>query len=235
MRDGPGPSIVGGANSSEPGWLGLEILQHTVDWKLCGQLGDGTVRVRVDPGSPANKTGIKTGDYVISINGMGLGEFQAGGLRAGTKAIIKVHRDGQVLFAEVTIRPRPKPKHQNKLSVSCAVVVPCGADVGRKERLKWIARVTGDPALSLIDKLVAIRLLVRYANRITGIAYPGIETLAADLGVSRRAATYAVSRLHRAGYYDIKSGKSKGRSNEYTATWPAPNANVLRLPRRGEN
>jgi PDZ domain len=236
MRDGQ-PSIGDGANPTEAGWLGLEILQHTVDWKLCVQLGDGTVRVRVDAGSPANKAGIKTGDYVISINGVSLEEFEAGGLRIGTKAIIKAHREGQVIFAEVTIRPRPKPKRQKQLPLAPCAVVPCGADVERNERLKWLDQVTGDHMLRPIDKLVAVRLMVRYANRFTGIAYPSIKKLAADLGVARRSVDFAVKRLHRAGYHDLKSGKAEGRSNEYTATWPAPtanvtSANVIRLPRK---
>jgi hypothetical protein len=216
---------------TSPGWLGLDILQHTVDWKLCTQLGDGTVRVRVDPGSPASKAGLETCDYVVSVNGVGLEDFQAGGLRIGAKAIIKAYRDGQVMFVEVTIRARPKPKRQDQFLISNALV-PCGADVERNERLKWIDKMTGDPALRMLDKLVAVRLMVHFANRRTGVAYPAVETLVADLGASRRSGTDAVRRLQRAGYFDVVSGKGEGRSNQYTATWPARSTNIVRLSRK---
>jgi hypothetical protein len=213
-----------GLKPSEPGWLGLEALDRGVDWKTIVALGAETVCVRVDVRSPAKKAGLRTGDYVIEINTATFEAFHAGGLQPGTRAVIKAWRDGQVIWGEATISLRPKPARKEKLSV-----VPCGADVARNDRLKWLTHVTGDPVLLVADKALAARLMVRYANR-SGVSWPGIKRLAADLGVARRTIDYSIQRLHRAGYVDIKSGKKEGRSNEYTLTWPAlSSANVHRL------
>jgi hypothetical protein len=223
------PSIGNGTKPSEPGWLGLEALQYTVDWNLCSKLGEGTVCVRVEPGSPASRKGLKTRDYVLSVNGVSFEVFQASGLQLGAKAIIKAYRDGQIIWAEITIGARPKPTRKEKLPS-----VRCGAEVPRSERWKWLNRVTGDPALRLADKLLAVRLMVRFLNRHTGVAYPGIKKLAADLGVARRSIDYALERLHRTGYIDIISGRKVGRSNVYTPTWPASGStNVLRMHQIG--
>jgi len=61
-RDSDRPAGYG-ASQYEPGWLGVEIMHHAVDWQLCCSIGDGTVRVRV-LGNPARKAGIKNGDYI---------------------------------------------------------------------------------------------------------------------------------------------------------------------------
>src|SRR5262249_35095209 len=81
-----GPNLV----CSPQGWLGLEILQQTVDWQLCLALGDGTVCVRVEPGSPAKKVGIRTGDYCRSVNGMSLETFNESQPAAGSVALLKM-------------------------------------------------------------------------------------------------------------------------------------------------
>jgi hypothetical protein len=226
MRDGQ-PSIGSGGKPSEPGWLGLELLDgDKVDWKTIVALGDGTVRVRVAAPSPARKAGLRSKDYVISINGVNFEKFHAGGLQVGTKAVIKAWRDGGPLWieAEIVARPRLKPRNEGPPAVAC------GAAVGRDERLKWLSQMSGSAVLHSLDKALALRLMVRYASRYTGIAKVGVRKLAADLGMSPRSIADAISRLHRAGYINIKSGKKGGLSNEYTPTWPsASGANVLRL------
>jgi|SRR5258705_838958 hypothetical protein len=99
-------------------------------------------------------------------------------------------------------------------------VVPCGADVERTDRLKWLSAVTGRPFLSLAAMALAARLMAKYADR-QGVAYPSVGRLARDLGVSLSTMNRAVAELHRAGFIDIVSGKKGGRPNHYTLTWPA--------------
>jgi DNA-binding MarR family transcriptional regulator len=113
---------------------------------------------------------------------------------------------------------RPKP-----------FMVPCGADVDRTERLKWLSALTGRPFLSLAAKALAARLMAKYADR-QGVAYPSIGRLARDLGVSLSTMNRTVAELHRAGFIDIVSGKKGGRPNHYTLTWPASGkATIIRM------
>jgi hypothetical protein len=77
-----------GIEPSQPGWLGLEILDGSaVDWKTIVALGEGTVCVRVAAACPARKEGLRTKDYVRSINGIGFEAFHASGLQIGMQPI----------------------------------------------------------------------------------------------------------------------------------------------------
>src|ERR1700687_4771062 len=93
-----------GIKPSEPGWLGLEVLDgNAVDWKTVVALGEGTVCVRVAARCSARKEGLRTKDYVRSINGASFETFHAAGLQIGAKAIIKAWRDGREIYAEVEV------------------------------------------------------------------------------------------------------------------------------------
>jgi hypothetical protein len=212
-----------------PGWLGLEIMDRGVDWNVILALGEGTVRVRVPASSPARKAapiGLATGDYVVSLNGKSYEAFHADVPPIGSKVAAKAVRNGDVIWTEITVGRKPKP-----IAKVAPPAVPCGAAVKRKERLKWLTRVTGMSGLTALDKALAARLMVRYVNR-EGVAYPGIDRLAGDLCMKRRAIEHAITRLRRAGFIAVTSGRAIGRANSYILTWPDL-SNVIRLHPQG--
>jgi hypothetical protein len=207
------------------GWLGLEIMDQGMDWNVILALGDGTVRVRVPVGSPARKAvpiSLVTGDYVVSLNGKSYEAFHADVPQIGSKVAVKALRNGGVIWTEITVGRKPKP-----VAKVVQPAIPCGAPVKRKERWQWLTRVTGMSGLTPLDKALATRLMVRYVNR-DGVAYPGIDRLAGDLGVKRRAIEHAITRLRRAGFVAVTSGRTVGRVNNYTLTCPDL-SNVIRL------
>lgn len=80
--------------------------------------------------------------------------------------------------------------------------------------------------LELMNELVwtpklavtSIRLyvvLARRANRKTGCCYPGIETLARELGTSAQAVRKACRQLERSGFILIEQNASKYRTNVF--------------------
>jgi hypothetical protein len=223
------PSIGNGANPSDPGWLGLEVLQHAVDWKLWAELGDGTACVRVDPGSPAAKAGIRTGDYVTLVNGTTIEAFMAGRPVAGTTAVIKALRKGLgVQFFEAVLAKRPavKPARASKPAI------PCGLPVQRNEKLKWLAYVSGESTLNALDKAIAMRLVAYYVNK-KGDAYPSHATLARINNVCVRSVQRSISNLHRHGALSVVSRKKEGRSNLYSPCWPEPGGKVVQFGPKG--
>jgi hypothetical protein len=223
-----------GVNPSEIGWLGVEILQDAVDWPLCAELGDGTVRVRV-LGNPAKKAGLQNGDYVISVNGISLQTFLGSHPAVGATAILKVCREtphGQLVqqSIEVTLVRPPRPGSQRPTTLT----VPCGARVQRKERFRWLAQVSGpSPMLRPLDKAIATRLLTYYCDRSAGDdcgnAYPSHATLAAEQNVSVRALQRSLAALHDSGLLEIRSGKKQGRSNVYWPCWPNAEGKLVQL------
>jgi PDZ domain/Helix-turn-helix domain len=231
MRDGL-PSIVGGASSSELGWHGIQILHHPVDWPLCYQLGDGTVCVRVDPGSPARKAGLKTGDYLISVNGTTFEAFSEGRPIAGTTAVIKAFRKGagvQYLEAVLIARPSPRPVTTRL----CRPAIPCGRPVERNGKLKWLALVSRKSTLTPLDKAIATLLMTYYCNR-KGDAYPSHATLARINNVCVRSVQRSISNLHRHGLLSVASRKKEGRSNLYSPCFPEePSGKVVQIGVKG--
>jgi DNA-binding transcriptional MocR family regulator len=107
--------------------------------------------------------------------------------------------------------------------------VPCGQRVAKRDRQRWQMKVSEYPKIGVAAVAVASRLATKYA-RANGEAWPSIQTLARDLGISENTVKRALNRLHLAGFVDVRSGRKAGRVNVYTLTWPAPiETNVLQL------
>lgn len=69
---------------------------------------------------------------------------------------------------------------------------------------KWelLQAITADPALSLVAKVIAARLLDHHNNQ-TGQCSPAYETLARGAGLERRSAIRAVKELEGAGWLRV--------------------------------
>ncbi len=92
------------------GWLGVGIQE--VDRDLAESFGldkpVGALISQLEPGGPAEKAGVKVGDVVVEFNDEKIGEAAdlphvVGMLKPGTKARMKVMRDGKPRGIEVTV------------------------------------------------------------------------------------------------------------------------------------
>ncbi len=112
------------------GWLGVA----TTGVQLKEQRGDGTTYIRflelptvasVDPGSPADRVGMRAGDVLLEIGGQRLLQTSvafAEILRPGREIIIKLQRDGET----VTLMPKVEPLPE-VTTTPCAWVEPAMA------------------------------------------------------------------------------------------------------------
>jgi C-terminal processing protease CtpA/Prc len=97
------------------GWLGVA----TTGVKMIARQGDGTqvdrfleppVVESVDPGSPADRVGLRAGDVLIEIGGKQLLQTNvvfAELLRPGEKVLVKFRRGGEVMSLSPVVEPAP--------------------------------------------------------------------------------------------------------------------------------
>lgn len=95
------------------GWLGVEI--QSMDQRLADAWGlkqnSGAIVRSVTTGGPAEASGIKRGDIIISVNGDAVKDTRqltqrVGSLLAGTENTFRVIRDGKEQTIRVTVRAR---------------------------------------------------------------------------------------------------------------------------------
>src|SRR5260221_3191200 len=139
-------------------WFGLQEMKVVVNASLCAQLGEGVCRVAVDIGSPAAKAGARSGDYLLSANGVSLSEFYAKQPAIGTMAVLNVFREGSGSIQFVA-RLVKRPSKRYFAARSIAQSVQCGGRVIRNDRFKWLAAVSACQRLTPLAKVLAVRLL----------------------------------------------------------------------------
>jgi serine protease Do len=102
------------------GWIGVQIQEVTLE--LAEDLGLKTARgalvAEPQPGSPAAKAGIESGDVIVSINGKGTHDSRAAartisGLPPGSTATIVVMRKGQEKSFDITLGNLPDQREVN--------------------------------------------------------------------------------------------------------------------------
>jgi membrane-associated protease RseP (regulator of RpoE activity) len=110
------------------GWLGVV----TTSFQMEEKRSDGTKIVRfleaptiasVDPGSPAERVGVRAGDVLMEIGGHRLPEHRvifAELLRPGKEIVLKVQRGGET----VTLTPMVEPVPEVTSASSCHMVEP---------------------------------------------------------------------------------------------------------------
>lgn len=201
-------------------WLGLEEMPlGDVDWQYRIDLGDGVVCVRVAAGGPADRAGIKTGDFLISINGKSWDEYNDTIPNVGEPALLDLHRrDSPPLsfhFLHEGIPCRRQPRRR-RLPMFLS-----GAEVDHLYRNKWFADLSLNPKIKDRAVRVAGLLAFKYYSRKTRDAYPSLATLAEDCDCSVSSIQRAVQNLYEYGLIRILSGSKKGGSNRYRLCHPA--------------
>ena len=106
-----------GTGRMERGWLGVRLQELTRSLARALGLRDekGAVVASVEPGSPAEKSGLRASDVVTGFNGQPIGNARdlsraVAGLKPGQQVAITVHRDGRQLQVTGTIGQREEDR-----------------------------------------------------------------------------------------------------------------------------
>jgi serine protease Do len=90
----------------------LGVLIESISKDVASAIGlknaDGALVVRVDPDAPAEKAGVKAGDIILSVNGEKIKLSSEvpriiGNVKPGSKVILEIYRNGQVISLKITI------------------------------------------------------------------------------------------------------------------------------------
>ena len=73
-----------------------------------------------------------------------------------------------------------------------------------KKKFEWLVAVAADQRLTKISQGVAIMLVAKYVNYETGLAWPSIATLAADLNVHWSSVQRALKQLAEYHYLQLE-------------------------------
>jgi serine protease Do len=107
------------------GWLGVQIQELTPELARAFKLSqkNGVVVSQVEPGSPAARAGIQTGDVIVDYNGKRIESYRdlslaVANTAVGTPAKIKLMRQGQPLNVELNVGELPVAEAQGSAPAS---------------------------------------------------------------------------------------------------------------------
>jgi serine protease Do len=118
------------------GWVGIVITTGVGQTDRTGSMvfGDYPVIESIEPGSPAEKAGLQSGDIVISINSQDMRKNPIpprSMLEPGQKAVFKVRRNDVAMTATVDVKPRPEGNPEKfALSIIAPLPPPGRAESG---------------------------------------------------------------------------------------------------------
>jgi hypothetical protein len=198
-----------------PGYLGLgeRTIDVGIDWTLVETYGPCVVVVSR---SPAMKAGLRSSDYIISINGVRFDEFHKAIPPAGTRFEIVAWRKN---LGEIRVFGTLANVAKTRLEqAEQSPTVPAGKRVSKTERPVFIGFISDHPNLHAID----VRLLLVIIERDWGDGtIQSRSALANRLGRSIRSVDRATLRCRQAGVLRVKSGKARCEATAYFVTWPA--------------
>jgi S1-C subfamily serine protease len=152
----------------------------------------GALASQVFIGSPADKGGIKPGDFITHVCGKeakGVNQLQlmVGELRAGDSASFTVIRDGRAMDVQVRIEKRTEQAEtDNKNLWPGVTVVPINDQF--KEAFQFESNVQGLVALQIVPGSPAEIIGIRRGDRITAINGEKVSDIATFYKVLREKA-----------------------------------------------
>jgi hypothetical protein len=215
MGDGQ-PSIGNAVSPSGPGWLGLVQTIVNVDWSLVAQYGP---RVTVAPRSPAWCGGLRTGDYIVSIDGKSFEAFHDGLPPPGTPLRIEFFRARFGVNAVfVKMANLPKPANTRHPALRRAPPAIAGSRVERSERPEFVQRfIPRHPGLKHSDVKLLMTLLEAEGPK--GIVIRA-SVLASQMNCSLRTVWRAIAQCRYFGVVRVASGKTRRHADSFEVCWP---------------
>jgi hypothetical protein len=195
-----------------------------VDHRLIAELTpDGTAaKVTVSPGSPAARSGLRTGDYVLTVgqhgDGVPLADFDHLRLPAYAQIIVRFHRPGHHGAGQTEMKllklSRP-PGRKRARWWERFPKAECGRELEPgKDRAAFAGQMSAHPHLPKVAHKILIRLVSYYDGK--NGAFPSYQTLAEDAGCRRR--NTAIENIHALEWLGLlKVCKFAGRSSSYAA------------------
>jgi serine protease Do len=124
------PVAAHGQNQQSKGWVGIVITSGIGQTDRAGSMvfNDYPVIESIEPGSPAERAGLMTGDIVMTINAQDLRKNPvppAAMLEPGQKVTFRFKRNDSMKTTTVVVEPRPEGNPQTfRLSIIGPVPVP---------------------------------------------------------------------------------------------------------------
>jgi serine protease Do len=135
------PVAARAQNPQSKGWVGVVITSGIGQTDRAGSMvfNDYPVIESIEPGSPAERGGLMTGDIVITINSQDLRKNPvppAALLEPGQKVTFRFKRNDTMKTATILVEPRPEGNPQyTRLSIIGPVPGPERADIGATQRV----------------------------------------------------------------------------------------------------
>ncbi|MBI1339544.1 Do family serine endopeptidase [bacterium] len=196
------------------GWLGVSIQSISPQVADALDLPDakGAIVADVTKGSPASKSGFKSGDIIVGINGDAVKDSRdvtrrVGGLLAGSNNTFKIIRDGKPTSISVTVAERPAVIDNPNAPASGSR--PSEPSPEGSSYLGATTRpLSADEVKALDLEAGAVGLMITKVDRGTALAEAGIRAGDALLRANNR--TLKTSKDFED---EVKAAKAKGEKN----------------------
>ncbi len=202
------------APSAPPGYLGLTQRTIEVDSIYLGQHGPCVI---VASRSPAWKAGLRSDDFVTTINDETFSAFHANMPPVSVQFRIVAYRRGIGvirtfgILASATGQPKRRPPWARERSVLA------GRPVLKPDRPKYWKAVSRHPFVRRYQWYLTTLVEMDWGRGL----YPKHETIATKANTNKWAVRRAQACCAHFGFVRVTSGKSKHKSNYCDVCWPA--------------
>lgn len=165
------------------GWLGVSLMQITPEYKKAMELDktEGALAAQVFIGSPAQKAGIKPGDYIVGVDGHSVKDVEqvqreVGKIEAGKVVDFAIIRNGEKINLPVKIEERSEKVSSDNGKLWPGFVASPITDEIKKE-LELDDGVKGVAVTNVMQKTPAASLRLQSGDIITAVNGKSIKTL----------------------------------------------------------
>jgi hypothetical protein len=217
------------ATASARGWHGMTARNQKRyrpdDWQIWGKLGDDARLVDSVRDSPAWRSDIRTGVWVISVDGIGFDAFERSPGAVGDIVEVRAFCTGlgsfsrKLVLVEQPAKTASSPRQRSRVPPAWKRERPVlpGKQVFKDTRARYLEFAAQHPYVRRHTWLLA-RLLKMQWHR--GII-PRHKTIAAAARVGISAVKLSQACCQHFGFVRVISGKQSHKNNVYEICWPA--------------
>jgi hypothetical protein len=198
-----------------PGYLGLIQKTIEVDWVMAEKYGPPVI---VATRSPAWKAGLRSDDFVTTINDQEFQAFHAKMPPAGTQfRIVAYRRSVGIMRTFGVLEPATPRKPKRKPAWTRERSVLAGKPVLKPDRPKYWKLVSRHPFVRRYQWYLTTLVEMDWGRGL----YAKHETIAAKANTNKWAVRRAQACCANFGFVRVTSGKRKHKSNYCDVCWPA--------------